>query len=111
MERQFGPPPGDHAWWVGLGGILPLLLFAVLIGVLIWAVLKLSREGPGRSAPQWAGPVRAITPDAALEHVRHRYARGEIDRAEFMRISQDLGAPISAMPPPPAAAAPEEPGT
>jgi uncharacterized membrane protein len=35
-------------------------------------------------------------PDAAVEFVRMRYARGEIDRDEFVRISTDLGAPSPA---------------
>jgi hypothetical protein len=53
-------------------------------------------------------PPQNRTNDPALEHARYRYARGEIDRDQFLLISNDLGAPVSA-PPPPAPAAAEEP--
>jgi uncharacterized membrane protein len=110
MWVQHGGPPGYHPWWGVFGGVLLLLMFAVLVGLLIWAVLRLSREGSLRAGgSQPAGPVPTRAPDAALEHARYRYARGEIDRDAFLRISQDLGAPVSAMPPPPAAAAAEGP--
>jgi hypothetical protein len=85
-------------------------MFAVLVGLLIWAVLRLGRDGSLRAGgPQLAGPVPTRGPDVALEHARYRYARGEIGRDEFLLISQDLGGQVSAMPPPPAAAAAEEP--
>jgi len=94
------PPRYYHPWWAVLGGILPLLLLAVLIGLVVWVALRLTREGSLRpGGPQWAGPARG-GPDAALEHLRYRYARGEVGRDEFFRMSQDLGAPIF-MPPPP----------
>jgi hypothetical protein len=73
----------------------------------VWAVLRLTSQGPARSG----GQPLAVPPqggvDAALQHARYRYARGEIDRDEFLLISNDLGAPVS--PPPPAPAAAEEP--
>ena len=111
MWVQHGGPPGYHPWWGVFGGLLFLLLMAALIGLVVWAVVRLTRDGAARSIASGAGPVPSRGPDLALEHARYRYARGEIDRDEFVRISQDLGAPISAMPPPPASAAPEEPGT
>jgi uncharacterized membrane protein len=71
--------------------LLLLVLFVALAGLAIYALLHLTRGGtPGASAV--AGP------DAAVESVRMRYARGEIDRDEFIRVATDLGAP------PPAAA-------
>ena len=109
MWVQHGGPPGYHPWWGAFGGVLLLLMFAVLVGLLVWAVLRLTREGSlGAGGSQLAAPMPPRGPDAALEHARYRYARGEIDRDDFLRISQDLGTPLSA-PPPPAAAAAEEP--
>jgi uncharacterized membrane protein len=108
MWVQHGGPPGYHPWWGAFGGVMLLLMFAVLIGLLVWAVLRLTKEGSLRAGgSQLAAPVSTGGPDAALEHARYRYARGEIGRDDFLLLSQDLGAPVSAMPPPAAAA--EEP--
>ena len=71
-------------------GLIFLLVLLVLAGLLVWSLLR-----PGaRHAPP--APPAAGTGDAALEQARLRYARGEIDRDEFVRISRDLGSPVSA---------------
>jgi uncharacterized membrane protein len=86
-----------------LGGILPSFLLLVLIGVTIWAVLRVTARpvpaaGPGLSAP-------AGRRDQAVEEVRLRYARGEMTRDEFVQRSRDLGGPEldpgEPVPPPP----------
>ena len=69
------------------------MLFVALVGLAIYTLVRLSRAAATPAAAAAAGP------DAAVESVRMRYARGEIDRDEFVRVSTDLGAP------PPAAAA------
>jgi len=109
MFPHAGPPVYHHPWWGFFGVFLPLLMFAALVGLVIWAVLRLTNQGAARPVGQSA----ALAPqgranDPALEHARYRYARGEIDRDQFLLISNDLGAPISA-PPPPAPAASGEP--
>jgi uncharacterized membrane protein len=108
MFPHAGPPIYHHPWWGFLGFLLPMLMFAALIGLVVWAVLRLTSQGPARSA----GQPLAVPPqggaDAALQHARYRYARGEIGRDEFLLISNDLGAPLPA-PPPPAPAVAEEP--
>ena len=88
MWDQHVGPPGYHPWWTVLGVILPLLLFAILIGLVVWAALRLTR-------------------------LRYRYARGEVGRDEFFRMWRDLGAPGAVPPPapPPAAVTAEEPGS
>jgi uncharacterized membrane protein len=107
MFPHAGPPVYHHPL-VGVFGVMLLILLAVLIGVVVWAIIRLTSQGAARST----GTVPALPPqgrsDAALEHARYRYARGEIDRDQFVLISNDLGAPISA-PPPPAPAAAGEP--
>ena len=61
-----------------------------LVAFAIYTLVRLTRGGG-------AGPLRrAAGPDAAVESVRMRYARGEIDREEFVRVSTDLGAPAPA---------------
>jgi putative membrane protein len=64
------------------------LLFLALIAFALYSLFRLTRGG-GTAAPAAATPAG----DAALESVRMRYARGEIDRDEFIRLSTDLGAP------------------
>jgi uncharacterized membrane protein len=73
--------------------VLLLVLFVALVAFAVYTLVGLTRGGGGGgTASESAGP------DAAVESVRMRYARGEIDRDEFIRVATDLGAP------PPAAA-------
>ena len=109
MFPHAGPPVYHHPLWGFFGVILPILMLAALIGLVIWAVLRLTNQGGARPAGQSiALPPQGRASDPALEHARYRYARGEIDRDQFLLISNDLGAPVSA-PPPPAPAAAGEP--
>jgi hypothetical protein len=74
--------------------LIPLLLFAVLVGVAVYALLVLLRRP---SVGQAEYPVG----DQAIEQVRLRYARGEIGREDFVRLTTDLGgAPPGGIPPP-----------
>ena len=69
-------------------GLFFLLILLILGGLVVWSLLR-----PGaRHAPPAAG---GSPPDPALEQARLRYARGEIDRDEFVRIARDLGSPVS----------------
>jgi putative membrane protein len=88
IDPRFGGPGfGHHGSW--FFALVPLILSAVLIGVAIWAVLRLTsrRASVTTTAPFPAGP----RPDAALEEVRLRYARGEMTREEFVQRTRDLG--------------------
>src|SRR5215467_3149269 len=96
--RHVGPPI-YHPWWSFAGAIFLLLLFAAVVALLIWAVLRLTRERQTRLGGGWQGTPpgqRGWRPDVALEHARYRYARGEIGRDEFIQISTDLGVPFAA---------------
>ena len=105
-------------WWPGM--LFGLVLFFVVVGVAIWAVVRLTSKPA--AAPQAATPqvVPALARDSALEEVRVRYARGEIDRDEFVQRSRDLGGPVpgpgpgdvatGSDPRPDAPAPPEAPG-
>jgi putative membrane protein len=90
----WGPYVQHDAWWQSGLHLLPLVLFAIFIGVLVWGVLRLSSSGAlpiGRGAStQPAGPPAR---DHALEELRVRYARGELDRNDFLERSADLGGP------------------
>lgn len=85
-----------ESWWMSAAHLLPLLLLALLVGVVVWGVLRLTANGTPLLAgvgtppsPQPAFPPR----DQALEALRVRYARGEVDRTEYLERSADLGGP------------------
>lgn len=101
--RRFGPElrppwiPGSrgHGAWGLVGDVLPMVLLIVLIGVAVWAVLRVTRHD--------RVPVAAVAGvDGALGEVRLRYARGEMNREEFLEKSHDLGGsvPLPEQPPP-----------
>ena len=94
-----------HHW---IAGIVMLVMFAVLIGVIIWAVVRITRTEAAKRAPALTGPppppvaaVGAPAEDPVLTALRLRYARGEIDRDEYVRVASDLG-----LTPPPEASSP-----
>jgi uncharacterized membrane protein len=94
VDMHFAQP-----WWQGFfGWFIPVLMVAVLIGLVVWAMLRLT--APARLAT--AGGPGAVTVrrnDGALDLVRTRYAQGEITRDEFVQLSNDLGEPVAAPPP------------
>lgn len=98
-----------HGWgaeqWIG-----PLLMVAVLVVIAVGIVLVIrsmnSRHIPAQtSAPALPGSVGVN--QAAIQILEERYARGDIQRDEFMQRRQDLwsatGPPVSPRPGPPAA--------
>jgi uncharacterized membrane protein len=86
-------PPFHPDWW-SIDRLAPILLILLLLAVVVWAVVRFTRQpravpagaidtGPGRSSPM------AIS-DPAVDQVRQRYARGELDRDTFLQIVGDL---------------------
>ncbi len=91
--------PDWHApWWGPLYGIVPLVLLLLLLGLVVWAVVRVSRQAQVAAPAPPASPAQR--PDPALEQARMRYARGEIDRDEYLRLVADLGGGPTAPPPP-----------
>ncbi len=98
-------PPGSmfihhDSWWAGALHLLPLLLLAALVGVVVWGVLRLTAQGTPMIAGVGAAPGDRMSPppwpsprDQALEELRVRYARGEVDRTDYLERSADLGGP------------------
>jgi uncharacterized membrane protein len=86
--------PPFHADWWSIDRLAPILLILLLLAVVVWAVVRFTRQpravpaggvdtGPERSSP-------AAIADPAVEQVRQRYARGELDRDTFLQIVRDL---------------------
>lgn len=101
--HRFHPGFEGPGGWHILGGILPMLFFLILIGVVIWAVVRVTSA----NRAQFAGAESVPAPrrDPALEELRLKYARGDMSREEFVQRSRDLGAmvPESGEPTPPQA--------
>src|SRR5947208_2961762 len=101
----------EATWLVALHTIMPFLVVLALAVLVAWVVLRVSADR-GRPLLQPAGAMagHALAVDPALDEVRMRYARGDIDQDEFVRRSNDLGGvhvPPPAQPPDPSEAAAE----
>lgn len=98
---QFGFGRGGPMFF----GMLGTLFWIVLLALLVWALVNLFtrrshqvhvfRDAP---PPPFQGPVRDAPPPppshlSAMEILRQRYARGEIDEATFDRMRERLGGP------------------
>ncbi|OPZ75189.1 MAG: hypothetical protein BWY79_01989 [Actinobacteria bacterium ADurb.Bin444] len=90
-------PFGHVGVWGGLAALLiGLFWIAVIVCVVLLVRYLVSRREP--SAPQdsaaWGRPGDSAPPVApktdALRVVEERYARGEIDREEFLQKKADL---------------------
>lgn len=66
---------GGGWWW-----FMPILGI-IFLGLIIWAVVALIR---GQGGPQSTGA------DSALEILKRRYARGDIDKEEYEQKKKDL---------------------
>jgi len=84
QERMYEWGWGGHPmWWMwgawGLGMLFVVVVFwALVIAGLVLGIRWLVRQGG------------AAHPDSALEILRQRYARGEINREEFEAKKRDL---------------------
>ncbi len=95
--RYFHYFPGAGFFWLHLlGSALMSLLWLGLLGLLIWAIVRLARSRPAWPlAPQqqqqlYGQPPAA--PTSALEILRQRYARGEIDDTTYHQMLEHLAA-------------------
>jgi len=74
-------------WGYGMGGwgLLFGILWFVLIAWLVYAVVRAMTRGDGGGGGGGRGGS-----DRALEVLRERYARGEIDKETYERMKRDL---------------------
>ncbi|MBI4160023.1 SHOCT domain-containing protein [Candidatus Wolfebacteria bacterium] len=66
-------------WWGGgfFGGFMMIIIWTALIVFLVWLVREVA--GKGKSGEK-----------SALEILKERYVRGEIDRGEFESKKKDI---------------------
>lgn len=73
-------------WGMGLlGGLGMLLFWGLIIGLVIWAIVALTRLSQ-------AGPSRSSAAESALDILRRRLAAGEITPQEYDELRRKLGA-------------------
>lgn len=104
MYRRFPNMYGPSGWWYPvLHVIFWFAILAALVALGIWLVRRVERSPAPHTHREHPRPT-----DAALEHARVRYARGEITREQYLQIVADLGGtpPAIPSPPPPPAAPP-----
>jgi putative membrane protein len=73
-------------WWMLWGGLMMILFWGAIIGLVVWAVQSITC----RSADDARPPESGIAPPTPLDIAKERYARGEIDHDEFERMRRDL---------------------
>ena len=81
----YGTDGWGWGWTWGLGMIHGLLWWVFVILGIVLLLRLLGRGGGGASATPPPAP-----PETALDILKKRYARGEIDKAEFEEKRRDL---------------------
>jgi putative membrane protein len=71
---------GWMSWWM----LVPALFGVALLGILFWAIARLSRPG---SARDYLRPSADVAPEEIL---RRRYASGEIDAQTYDAMRERL---------------------
>jgi putative membrane protein len=80
---QFQEGPGG---W----GIFMMLMMVLFWGLLVWGIVASVRHYSNSRAGQLPGANPSASSSAALEALRLRYAKGEIDDEEFERRRANL---------------------
>ncbi len=87
-SRGFGP--GFHPLFGGIGALLGFLLFFAVVTVVVMLLVKATRHGGPVGMGHGHMPVAPAPSDQALQIVRERLARGEIDAEEYNRVVNAL---------------------
>jgi putative membrane protein len=80
--------PGMMGGWGGggwFGGIFMIIFWVLIIVGVVFLIRWLVQSTKGHSSPGWTG-----SSNRALDILRERYARGEINKQEFEEKKRDL---------------------
>lgn len=90
---------GPYYWQSGMGWwmIIPALFWLALLGVIIWAIARLTR---GRGVSGGGGAPPAPPSVTAEEILQRRYASGEIDAQTYESMRERLAGARPGNPPP-----------
>lgn len=87
-QQQGAPYYGPHMWnggaWMFMGPLMMILFLAIAVAVIVLIVRWLGGPGHGTAAHPPPGKT-------ALDILKSRFARGEIDREEFEERRRVLG--------------------
>lgn len=99
MLDRFGPRM-EPGWWGVVGDLVPLLFLIALLAFGIWAVRRITEQNRMQAVDVGMPPAS----DGALQELRLRYARGDLDRDGYVQRLRDLGGegPEPTPPSPPA---------
>lgn len=79
---------GDGAGLIGMA-IMMIFWLAIVVGIVLLVVWLVRQSGQtGHTGGTGAGP--GALPETPLDILKARYARGEIDKAEFEEKKKDL---------------------
>ncbi len=86
-------------WWNGpLHAMFFLLLIALLVVGVVWAVRRLSPPVAAQAAVPAAVLAPAPGDDPAVATLRMRYAKGEVSRDDFQNALADLTGAVTTTP-------------
>jgi len=74
----------DGMMMMGFGLIISFVFLALVVGLAIWVITRLSPEFPNTLTS------RRMSSDLALDILKQRYARGEISKGEYDEMSRVL---------------------
>lgn len=82
---------GDGYGWMGAGwGLMGLFWVLVIVGIVVLLRLFAGGGNSSNGAGNGGDSGPEAPPKSALDILKERYARGEIEREEFERMRRDL---------------------
>jgi putative membrane protein len=82
---------GGGAWGIASGLLMLVFLVAVVVGVILIVRALFAHQSRGSAWQSGPPPAsRGYEAPSALETLEQRYARGEIDRTEFLERKHHL---------------------